>query len=66
MHDFIVVCFVFRLNAMQVGRHSPQVSGLGYGLLSSSQVAICDSILDKLGFWFGLIWLWHCAKFKHI
>ena len=51
---------------MQVGRHSPQVSGLGYGLLSSSQVAICDSILDKLGFWFGLIWLWHCAKFKHI
>ena len=50
MHDFIVACFVFKLNAMQVGHHSARVSGLGYGFFPPSQVAIRDSIFDKLGF----------------
>ena len=55
-------------------------SRVGYGFFTPSQVAICDSIFDKLGFWFGLVWfylIWLCFScgfckvyltriFKHI
>ena len=55
--DSTFAWFLFWLNAMQVGRRSTWVSGLSSGFLPPSQVSIRAPIFDKLGFWFGVVWL---------